>query len=205
MNPPDETKRSKQLELNKGMMVNEMPNWAECRLWVDGPKDRVDEFFGKVIVNTDYGVELDYSILVPLNDENDYHYDTANAKWGTKWCGSDVNVVDYKQVEFQSPWSGPDEFVLTSSSLYPDLTFELTVIEAGMDFSYKNIYQDGCCSEIDGGTFLSLCEEFGYEICDKCVGVISYSCDCDSGEEVMSDEDAAVRLDNIMALVNKTI
>lgn len=183
-----------------------MPNWAECRLWVDGPKDRVDEFFSKVIVNTDYGTELDYSILVPLNDENEYDYEAAYSQWGVKWCGSDVSVVDYKQVEFMSPWSGPDEYVRTVSTIYPDLTFKLTVIEGGCDFSYKIAFMDGCSSEIDGGTFEVLCGEFGYEICDKCNSVIGMCCDCESDDDdVMSDADAAVRFDNIMALLDKTI
>lgn len=180
-------------------MVSIMPNWAECRLWVDGPKDRVDDFYGKLILDTDCGTELDYSILVPLNDENEYDYSAANQKWGTKWCGSDVRIVDYKQVEFMSPWSGPDDYVRTVSSIYPDLTFELTVIEAGCDFSYKNVYQGGLCSEIDGGTFLSLCEEFGYEICTECVGVIGYSCDCLKEEEQEEEPvDVIVELNKIM-------
>lgn len=162
-----------------------MPNWAECRLWVDGDDKMVADFYSKLIVDD----ELDYSILVPITDDGTYDYGMANFKWGTKWCGSDVVVVDEKQVEFYSPWSGPDEFISTVSKMYPELIFELTVIEAGMDFSYKNVYKNGSCSEIDGGTFTVLCNEFGYQICEVCDCVLGWSCDCvpvEDEEEVMA-------------------
>lgn len=163
-----------------------MPNWAECRLWVDGDVEQVNDFFSKLLVKDANGeIEMDYSILVPLTEDGSYDADCAYWKWSAKWCGSDVKVIDYKQVEFFSPWSGPDEYVRTVSEMYPDLVFELTVIEGGMDFSYKIIFQNGRGSEIDGGTFDVLCEEFGYEFCSECNQVKCWLCSCECVKEAV--------------------
>ncbi len=186
-----------------------MPNWAECRLWVDGPADRVADFWSNVIKEDDYGIELDYSILVPLNEEGTYDYGMANQKWGTKWTGSDVNVLDEKQVLFNSPWSGPDEYLRTVSEIYPDLLFQLTCVEPGCDFSYKIEFMDGCDSEIEGGDFTVLCEEFGYEICSECGCVCGFSCECeeeDDEEDEVEEVDVIGELKKIsMSLSEKTI
>lgn len=166
-----------------------MPNWAECRLWVDGPADDVSNFFGKLIVEDEDGeLMLDYGILVPLNEEGTWDYALANQLWGTKWQGSNVNQSGDNCVYFNSPWSGPDEYVRTVSEMYPNLLFELTCVEPGCDFSYKIHFQDGCDYPVGSGTFTWYCEEFGYEICDKCDYVLGWSGDCEFCNEQEQDE-----------------
>lgn len=165
-----------------------MPNWANCRLWVDGPEEDVNDFFSKLLVKKNDEMVLDYSILVPLTEDGSYDYAMANWKWGTKWEGSDASQCGWNCVYFCSPWDGPYNFVKTVSEMYPELLFELTVVEGGCDFSYKTQFMNGNDNEIEGGTFAVLCEEFGYELCDTCSSVLDYCGECsvcaDEAEEV---------------------
>ena len=81
--------------------------------------------------------------------------------WGTDWDCNDYqskSLTDGEslfEVDFDSAWSPPIEWLISVSVMYPSLSFQLEYIEPGMCFA-------GLCS-VNNGMFMDLCSETVYK------------------------------------------
>lgn len=75
-------------------------------------------------------------------------YDWANRYWGTKWGAYEVleperedeNTIIYR---FQSAWSPPTQWFITTSAMFPDLTFENAAADEGGMYYCVTTYKAG--------------------------------------------------------------
>lgn len=117
-----------------------MPNWVSNGLTIKGTKSELTEF-AKILEYTDTEenrtTELSFDTTVPLPEsmkEDWYNWQIAN--WGTKWNACEVSggeVYEHKYANgktcfvlaygFDTAWSCPTEWVVTTSEQYPSLIF----------------------------------------------------------------------------------
>lgn len=88
---------------------------------------------------------------VMYDDYSWYGWSLKN--WGCKWNSSNTMVFiskDWSKAEivFDTPWSPPTTLIRSLSLLYPNLEFELSYEETGMDFGGVITYVNGAVSNI---------------------------------------------------------
>ncbi len=125
-----------------------MPNWCNNSLLITGPNEELEK-----LLKDAEGEKINFSLakLVPIPKElSEDWYNWRVAKWGTKW---DIGRVDiekddgYACFNFETAWAPPVEAFNTISKNYPNLSFELTYDEPGMDFCGKSEFQNGLNSD----------------------------------------------------------
>ena len=116
-----------------------MPNWVSNGLTIKGTESELTEF-SKILKYTREGKTdadiLSFHSTVPLPEsesENWYNWQIAN--WGTKWdaCEIEGEGLPFRKYEhskefllgygFNTAWSMPSEWLVTTSKAYPSLTF----------------------------------------------------------------------------------
>ncbi len=128
-----------------------MPNWCNNSLSISGPNEDLE----KLLRDADNGEEGNFSLekLVPIPKElSEDWYNWRVSNWGTKW---DIGKVDIEKSDehmsfnFETAWAPPIEAFNTISKNYPNLSFELTYEEPGMDFCGKAEFQNGLNSDMN--------------------------------------------------------
>lgn len=154
-----------------------MPNWCSNYIYLKGPKEKIQELWGKI---EEQNVFLE--VLVPLGE---WTFGNSVSSWGTKW---DVDTegleLDFDEEDelaeiygwFDSAWSPPTEAYETFLTNNPDFSIEATFYESGLSFigSWKNfeeltfedveeLLREGCKTP----EFLELIEEYGVELWEE--------------------------------------
>lgn len=111
-----------------------------------------------------------FSNIIPMTAEDYLNgwYDWSNNHWGTKW---DIDMSDnsveltltesdggYANYSFETAWSPPEPVVAEMARQYPQLEFEHTYDEGGMQFAGVVNYVDGeefSRHEADADTYLA--------------------------------------------------
>jgi hypothetical protein len=136
-------------KLNKG---NNMPNWTNNCLCIEGDEAKIQDFINKVKTDSqELDEDCDYAILNNLfptpTDIGDGWYEWNIENWGTKWADKETFLVirdnGYAYFRFDTAWSPPVEGIGHISVMFPDLTFTLTYTEEGMGFAGCAGYKDG--------------------------------------------------------------
>ena len=107
----------------------------DVKVWRDGPDKKSRLIPDKTLEKwqTKYGATNSYDWCC-------LHYGT---KWGTYDNAKPVSHADHDEYHFNSAWVPPTEGIRVVSSLYPDLTFELSYFEGGAGFQGKAKFQNG--------------------------------------------------------------
>lgn len=164
-----------------------MPNWCENILSVNGTYDAVKKF-AETIKGEGANEVLSFDALIPtpaefLADGDGRWHSWRCENWGCKWdaYASSGGYVDPENdihdpvdmwndgVYFLTAWSPPQEFVMTASEMFPDLTFTLRYYEGGMCFAGYDVLKNGelletwNANDSDEGYVEFREEYFGYE------------------------------------------
>lgn len=126
-----------------------MPNWCTNILTVSGPADSLDKFFQTVTAGKE-GLDFNTTVPMPPGLEKDLYnlpeeeqkrikaenlkkygsedwYNWCVNNWGVKWNASEVSdredVEGGQRLTFSTPWGPPVYWMLTTSKIFPDLTF----------------------------------------------------------------------------------
>ena len=75
---------------------------------------------------------FDFELIEPIGDVPD-SYNHRMEKWGTKWCGYDLNIGE-SVLDFYTAWSPPIPIIKKLAELHKDLVFRLEYYEAGISF-----------------------------------------------------------------------
>jgi hypothetical protein len=95
--------------------------------------------------------------------------------WGTKWDCDNLGYDSFSdeetifEVEFESAWTPPTEFLINVSIMFPSLSFQLDFIEPGMSFAGTTY--------INKGLFIDLCSDPVYKNEDGEIIVVEYDAD----------------------------
>jgi hypothetical protein len=131
-----------------------MPNWCQNELEITGPRESLERFKKAAKGLDEAGGLLPFSFqaLHPMPLEllgkdcasgtmpDWWNWRVEN--WGTKWnLGKDVEWDDFNShddsatISFDTAWGPPEALILKVAKDFPDLTFNLSYAESGMDFS----------------------------------------------------------------------
>lgn len=115
-----------------------MPNWCENIVSVYGPEEVLALFKERA---KEGDVPLSFTKLYPIPEELKEDWYTWNVDhWGTKWDLDEGTKVIYDEptqiiYRFDTAWSPPEALFAHASGMFPDLTFQGSYSEPGMDFS----------------------------------------------------------------------
>lgn len=127
-----------------------MPNWCSNHIELVGPRDKIEQVFGKAKEENKL-----LELLVPFPD-GEYDRDFAINHWGTKW-DVDIEGLDfepdgaYSRISgyIDSAWSPPTEALHTWLDDNPDCEAQLLYYEPAMDFA----------GSMDGEITISECDD----------------------------------------------
>lgn len=151
-----------------------MPNWCDNWLHVNGTKEEIDRF--KDIGFKDGKWKLSHYLPMPEelketvcpcpeNKELVAKYGVSNwyewnmREYGCKWdCETEYMNRDCEgtvaDLDFESPWSPPIEFLRNIQKMFPNLDFRLAYMETGCWFAgVAETQRDG-----DGEARISVCD-----------------------------------------------
>lgn len=150
-----------------------MPNWCYNSISVEGPKADVLKFLEAVrsdekfphfnfngiipmpeeLVGTE-SPNTNEELAAKLTEKygaSDW-YDWALKNWGTKWNCTAIDEWDithrknneiYAQINVDTAWSPPTEFLINASKIYPSLTFSNEFYEEGNCFIGSHVILKG--------------------------------------------------------------
>jgi hypothetical protein len=144
-----------------------MPNWCECDLYITGEPEEIDRCL-ESIKDEETAISfqrilprpaaLDISSPAHTEDEQKQAEENMNLygvpdwyqwnlnNWGTKW---DTHEAYAEKVErgvaiyFKTPWAPPIPVIRVLSSIWPNLVFDLSYFECGMQFQGKAAFSRG--------------------------------------------------------------
>lgn len=134
-----------------------MPNDCSNTLIVSGNTKKLEVFFHQ---NNGSSGDLDFSKSVPhpeagndprkKYDNNWYEFQLNN--WGTKWNAYNNYTVEDNEHDklfygFCTAWCPPIKWLITTSKLYKELTFDLYYEEEGCKFYGQHIVMNGLIAE----------------------------------------------------------
>jgi hypothetical protein len=118
-----------------------MPNWCANLLEVNGSVEAKKVFLDAV--RGEEGNVFSLTKLKPLPDGK-WDYDWCCNNWGTKWdVEAELRNPNWEinddtnpnlLITFDSAWAPPEEVFKILPEMFPDLIFQLTYAEPGMDF-----------------------------------------------------------------------
>lgn len=146
-----------------------MPNWCINRLDIDGNEKSVERFLTE---NKTDDSPLSFAESVPTEN--------PDTDWGTKWDACDVRLNQDRpnSFYFDTAWAPPVEWLEKVAPKYPDLVFDLSFAEPGMDFCGQWALRD--CQTLvgwDQSLDLEFAEERGllnWPECYECGGRLSH-------------------------------
>lgn len=125
-----------------------MPNWNSNAIHIEGPADKIRELWAAAQTGREYAnpitgqTEETNGLLEAMVPIDEWVYDTAVSKWGTKWDisleGLELIELDNGRAQIEgwadSAWSPPLEAFQTYAGLNEDVYLELKYFEPGMSF-----------------------------------------------------------------------
>lgn len=150
-----------------------MPNWCFNSIAIEGPKADVEKFLEAVKGNDkqpyfDFNgvvpMPSDYLGTQSPNPSEEFAekltekygspdwYSWALANWGTKWNCTAIDEWDityrknnetYAQINVDTAWSPPTEFLVNASKIYPSLIFSNEFYEQGNCFIGSHVILKG--------------------------------------------------------------
>lgn len=95
-----------------------MPNWTTNYIRFQGPEETMDRLVEAVTNLDEYGYgDLDFGAFIPepqYGTDQEW-YDWRCAHWGTKWKGSDAQILEREEgavtMIFNTAWSEPAAFL----------------------------------------------------------------------------------------------
>jgi len=140
-----------------------MPNHCENNLYITGPKPELQKFYNGIkehddelsILKTYFPCPDELKEAVANFEKNpemiskygySSWYDWCNDNWGTKWGDYDLDINLYGNCIdgfFLSAWSPPINGFVNVSKQFPNLRFEISYSEPGMEFAGEAAMKNG--------------------------------------------------------------
>lgn len=134
-----------------------MPNFCENKLTVKGEAAEVERFVSEQHARIEYRERpISFTKSVPMPDHiyqggltqeererygaNNW-YDWSIENWGTKWDATSTGEWSapegsgIAEIYFETAWAPPIPWLITTSTVYPELEFSLRYEEPGMEFA----------------------------------------------------------------------
>lgn len=158
-----------------------MPNWCNNNLIVNGDLVDITEFYNNCLIentsdykNTDKVLTFAGSVPEPkmISEEDQKEYDDKGwynwrlENWGVKWEPNTNWYAfenGYLQIDFDTPWGSPTNWLETTSLKYPNLEFRLEFYELGMMFRGVTEAHNGIVSQDEWDITKEDIIELGYE------------------------------------------
>ena len=150
-----------------------MANDCENTLYIEGTEEEIFSFIKENASQDETGekVFFTFTASIPVQlKEKDNFYDWAVENWGTKWDAEVEEDWEYHdlmaQISFITAWCPPEEYIVTISKLYPNLTFTLQYVEHGLQFCGDIVANNGVSYNTDldyenvYGVFCEECDDF---------------------------------------------
>ena len=151
--------------INKFIFENKPIN---CRPLIENYEKhnkKVDDEKAKKLEDPNYLINLNYGVKIEIDpddnltfwtscprpeeeEENWYNWSIEN--WGTKWDVSECEIYEQSneevQYNFDTAWGPPNEWLVETAKIYPDLKFVITYEECGCNFWGTKVFEEGLLS-----------------------------------------------------------